>query len=201
MEGGCRYLLHLTPALTLSCLPGTPGTDVQLCVHQTQKWSMTRFPPSRNLLEAPAPGAVQGAHSSPASPQPQDPGCADRAPLPVSGPPPRWVPWSSWGSQGQLAVWGLPTAQGMLAPITAGVLGCAGALLWDISDVPKVIPQQGGVTGGLGVGDICPVGHKLHPVPKKERRNQIPIPNSECEVGLFSDLMAAGSPGNRNCLA
>lgn len=87
----------------------------QLCVHRTQQWSTARFPPSRNLLEAPAPGAVQGAHSSPASPQPQDSGCTDRAPLPVSGPPPRHLP--SQGPQGQPVVWGLPAAQGMLAPI------------------------------------------------------------------------------------
>lgn len=130
MEGGCRYLLQLTLAPTLGCLTGTPGDSVprgrvlgpalvpcQLCICWIQQWSMTCFPPSRNLLKTPAPGAVQGPHSSPASPQPQDPGCAHWASLPVSQPPPCRVPWSSWGPQSQPAAWGLQAAQGMLAPI------------------------------------------------------------------------------------
>lgn len=112
------------------------------------------FPLCRNHLEAAALGAVQGAHPAPASPQPQNPGCAHRAPLPVSGALPSESP-----APGRL--WGLPAAQGMLAPIPKRQ-GGPHALLhpcsccWNVCDtlnIPKAILQQGGVTGSLGLGD------------------------------------------------
>lgn len=135
------------------------------------------FPPCRNLLKAAAPGAVQGADPAPASPQPQNPGCAHRAPLPVSGPCPQ-------GLLLQPALWGLPAAQGMLAPIPKRQGGPQAPApptqllleyAWeDTLNVPKVILQQGGVTGFRTRGHP-PVGCKCHVMPQKGREHSIPI--------------------------
>lgn len=143
---------------------------------------MTCLPHCRNTLKAPAPGAVQGAHSAPASPQPQDPGCAHRAPLPVSGTPPCRVPWSSRGTQSQSEVWDHSIAQGMLTAVpgrqeepSAHALLCQTSSCWGVmkhDDLGHLKCSQSHPAARRSDRRFrskrhSPVGCKLHPVPQK----------------------------------